>query len=284
MITKKSTSRDNETRLLKSKHTGRDYRITIRLPFAYPEPRIKGWPFEYEPTNWPVVYLVDGDWYSGMVTEMIHPMAMYGTINDAIVVGIGYPENMDFQEAVRDRFALRMHDFLPVRDEGAEKWWGDNLKRPCPTGDAGNFLQFIKNELIPMVEKEYQVDPTKRILLGHSDGGLFTTFALFDEPGLFQNYIIGSPSLSYGNKFMFEREEQFSKQYKRLPTNVYFSVGELEESADDHTLTNTLQFATILKSRNHEGLSLHKQVFTDLNHCEVIAPGFQAGLKIALKK
>jgi hypothetical protein len=45
-----------------------------------------------------------------------------------------------------------------------------------------------------------------------------------------------------------------------------------------------LRFAALLQSRNYEGLSLVKQVFMGLGHCEVVAPGYQAGLKFALKK
>jgi len=267
---------------MKSTHTGRNYRITVGLPYAYPKPRIKGWPFDDVPAKWPVVYLLDADWYFGMVTDMIRVMARGGNTTEAIVVGIGYPEGPDFQEAIREQHARRCIDLTPVRWERTEKYWSETVKRPSPTGDAGNFLQFIKNELIPMVEKEYQVDPYRRTLTGHSHGGLFTAFALFDEPGLFNSYIIGSPSLSYGNRFMFEFEEQFAKQHKRLPANVYLYAGDLEEEADDTTLTDTLRFAAVLQSRNYKGLSLRKQIFADLNHCEVIAPGFQAGLKIAL--
>jgi hypothetical protein len=40
----------------------------------------------------------------------------------------------------------------------------------------------------------------------------------------------------------------------------------------------------VLAGRNYEGLSLTKYVFPDQNHCEVAAPGFQSGLKFALKK
>jgi uncharacterized protein len=284
MTSKPASILANPARLMKSRRTGRDYRITIGLPHGYPKPRIKGWPFDAVPARWPVVYLLDADWYFGTVNDTIRIMARCGNTTDAIVVGIGYPEDPDFQEAIREQHARRCIDLTPVRDEGTEKRWGEMVRRPSPTGDAANYLQFIKNELIPMVEKEYQADPSKRTLAGHSFGGLFTAFALLDEPGLFNNYIIGSPSLAYGNRFMFEFEEQFAKRHKRLSANVYLSVGELEEAVDDTSVTDMLRFAAMLQSRKYKGLSLHKQIFADLNHCEVIAPSFQAGLKIALHR
>jgi predicted alpha/beta superfamily hydrolase len=120
--------------------------------------------------------------------------------------------------------------------------------------------------------------------VGHSYGGLFALFGLFEAPDLFDTLIIGSPTLSYGNRFTFQQEETFAKEHKKLPAKVYLFVGELEESLNDHTVTDTLRLAAILQGRQYEGFSLVKHVFPDQNHCEVAAPGFQAGLKFALKK
>ena len=244
----------------------------------------EGWPFNTTPARWPVVYVLDANWYFGMVTDIIRPMAWCGSTTDAIVVGIGYPEDKDPIEAFRESFTRRNADLTPVRDEAEEKSMQAQHKRPTPTGDSGNFLKFIKDELIPVVENDYRADPSRRILVGHSYGGLFGAFALFEAPGLFDTLIVGSPTLTYGNRFTFQREEAFAKEHKKLPAKVYLYVGELEEGIDDSTVTDTLRLAAILQGRKYEGLSLVKYVFPDQNHCEVAAPGFQWGLKFALKK
>jgi len=160
----------------------------------------------------------------------------------------------------------------------------EGFKRPVPNGDGGNFLKFIKDELAPFIEREYRADPSKRILVGHSYGGLFGLLALFEAPDLFNTLIIGSPTMSYGNRFMFQCEEAFAKEHKQLPAKVYLYVGELEEDIKVTTMTDTIRLAAILQGRKYEGFSLVKHVFLDQNHCEVAAPGFQWGLKYALKK
>jgi predicted alpha/beta superfamily hydrolase len=180
-------------------------------------------------------------------------------------------------------FTRRDHDLTPVRDEEVEKSMTKAHKRPTPNGDAAGFHRFIKDELIPFVEKEYRADPSRRILVGHSYGGLFGLYGLFETPDLFDSLIIGSPTLSYGNKWTFQREEAFAKEHKKLPAKVYLFVGELEESPNDQTLTDTLRLAAILQGREYEGLSLVRHIFPEQNHCEVAAPGFQWGLKHALK-
>ena len=284
MITKPATILASEVRLIKSKYTGRKYRITISLPYAYSRPEVKDWPFANPPAKWPVVYLLDANWYFGMVTDIIRPMAWCGRTTDAIVVGIGYPEDHDPQEAWREAVARRGIDFTPTRDEKYEKSNSELTKRPSPTGDAGGFHKFIKDELIPLIEKEYQAEPSKRVLAGHSLGGLFGAFALFQDPGLFDAYIIGSPFLGYGDKWLFKHEEAFSKKHRRLKARVYLSIGELEERVGDPMLSDMLRFSAVLENRSYKGLTMVKQIFANLNHCEVLAPGFQGGLMLALGK
>ena len=275
----------SELHMMDSQSTGRRYRITISLPVGYAKTPEQGWPFNHTPEKWPVLYVPDGNWYAGMVTGIIRPMAWCGSTTDAIVVGIGYPEDDNAIESFYESMLRRDADLTPIRDEAIEREQTEFFKRPImPNGDAGNFLKFIKDELAPFIEKTYRADPAKRVWVGHSYGGLFGLFALFEAPDLFSTLIIGSPTLSYGNRFTFQREETFSKENTKLPVKIYLYVGEYEEDINDTTMTDTLRMAAILQGRKYEGLSLVKHVFLDQNHCEVAAPGFQWGLKYALKK
>jgi predicted alpha/beta superfamily hydrolase len=274
----------SELHLIDSHSTGRTYRITVSLPLGYAASPDEDWPFNRENTfdQWPVVYVLDGNWYFGLVTDLIRPTRWCGSMTDAIVVGIGYPEGKDPVESFRISFARRDHDLTPIRDEAVEQSMEKSQKRPVPNGDAGNFHKFIRDELIPFVEKTDRADPSRRILLGHSYGGLFGLHGLFETPDLFDTLILGSPTLSYGDRWMFQREAAFAKANRKLPVRIYLFAGDLEESLDDTTFTDTLRLAAILQGRNYEGLTLVKQIFHDQNHCEVAAVGFQGGLKFAL--
>ena len=283
-MTEPVTILGSELHMIDSQQTGRTYRITISLPLGYSKSPEQTWPFNDTPEQWPVVYVLDGNWYAGMVTGIIRPMAWCGSSSDAIVVGIGYAEGNDPIDAFYESFLRRDLDLTPVRDAAQEKSMTEGFKRPVPNGDGGNFHSFIKHELIPFIEKNYRADPAKRILVGHSYGGLFGLFGLFTTPDLFATLIIGSPTLSYGNRCAFEQEEAFAKVHKALPVKIYMYVGEYEEDSKDTTMTDTIRIAAILQGRGYEGLALVKHVFLDQNHCEVAAPGFQWGLKYALKR
>lgn len=282
MTTIPATILASEVRLMNSKHTGREYRITISLPYAYAKP----WPssFPTAPTQWPVVYLLDAYWYFGMVMDMPRTMALCGRTTDAIVVDIGYPEAGDPQEMWLEAYARRIHDFIPVRDERLEEETGKTAMRPAPSGDGERFHQFIRNELIPLIEKDYRAEPAKRILVGHSSGGLFGAFALLHEPELSDAYVITSPALLESNRSVFNQEEAYSKEHKRLKARVHLSAGEYEESVGFRMLSDMFHFAALLESRNYDGLTLVKQLFANTNHCEVVAPAFHAGLLWALRR
>jgi len=271
------------THIMSSEQTGRTYRITVSLPLAYDAPEGSAWPFHNNPPKWRTVYVLDGNWYADMVTGMIRPVSLCGGITDAIVVGIGYPEADDPKEAFLESFTRRDHDLTPIYDEATETSMSEQHKRPVPNGDASRFLGFIQQELIPFVETTYHSDPSKRILAGHSYGGLFGLFTLFKSPSLFTAYIVGSPYLAYGDRVLFQQEEAFAQANTKLDANVYVYVAEHEEFVDDTTLTDTIRFAVLLQSREYEGLTLVRRIFDDENHCEVVVPGFHWGLKQALK-
>jgi uncharacterized protein len=274
----------SELHLMQSNNSGRDYRITISLPLGYGKAPDEPWPFNDTPALWPVVYVLDGNWYAGLVTDIIRPMAWCGSTTDAIVVGIGYPELDTPIASFRSSFTRRDHDLTPIFDASAQRFEDDDPNRPLPNGDAAGFHKFMRDELLPFIEKTYRADPARRILAGHSYGGLFALYALFENPGLYHTLVVGSPTMSYGNRYMFQREEAYAKENKRLPARIYMFAAENEEFLDDTTLTDTLRFAAILAARNYDGLTLVKHVFEDQNHCEVAAPGLQAGVKFALKK
>lgn len=288
MTTQPATILASEARTITSRHTGREYLITISLPLGYAAEAGESWPFNRLPEQWPVVYVLDGNWYAAMVTGIIRPMRWCGSTVDAIVVGIGYPEGTgDVSDAVaafRESFTRRNADLTPVRDGAEEERMEASHGRPTPSGDAANFLKFLQHELIPLVEQEFRADPANRILMGHSYGGLFALYAMFEAPDLFQTLVVGSPSLSYGDRITFAYEEAFAQAHQRLPAKLFLFMAEHEEAIDDTTFSDTLRLFAILQSRQYEGFTLVKQIFLDQNHCEVAAPGFHTGLKFALKR
>ncbi len=283
MITKITGVSENDTYIVDSDITGRQYRITVSLPLGYSATDDAEWPFHNTPDRWSAIYVLDGNWYAEMIAGMIRPTAWCGGTSDAIVVGIGYTENDDPVKTFQETFTRRDLDLTPIHDATTEKMMTEQHRRPVPNGDATGFLSFIRDELITFIENTYRANADKRILAGHSYGGLFGLFALLKEPKLFESYIVGSPYLSYGERVLFQYESEYADKNADLPATVYMYTTENEEMIDDTTFTDTIRFAVMLQSRTYANLTLMRKIFTEYNHCEVAVPGLYWGLQLALK-
>lgn len=256
-----------EVRVVTARTIKQDFRISVALPPSYAS---------HPEQSYPTIYLLDANWYFGMVTELTRVMYFDGHFPETIVVGIGYPVDEPLEQAIQQVVDLRVRDLTPVREETFER--GGSRQ----TGGASEFLTFIQTELIPIIEREYRATPAARALAGHSLGGLFVLYALFHQPKLFKGYVAGSPFLGYGNKVIFADEMAFAARHTTLPVNLYLGVGGREELIDDPMVSDLYQFAARLESRKYKGLSLTKHIVANCDHMAFTAPTFQVGLQAVL--
>ena len=138
-------------------------------------------PNEYAPDStkkYPVIYLLDGS----IDEDFIHiagivQFGSYSWINfvpKSIVVGIS---NVN-----------RQRDFVsPTTRKRYIKAIPDN-------GGSENFIQFIADEVQPLIQGRYKTNE-RRTIIGQSLGGLLATEILVRQSQLFTDYIIVSPSL-----------------------------------------------------------------------------------------
>ena len=83
------------------------------------------------------------------------------------------------------------------------------------------------DEIIPLIERTYRTSPA-RALHGHSLGGLFATYVLFEDPDLFSRYAIMSPSYRWEHESTYAREAAFRAGRTSLRKQVFLGVGGLE--------------------------------------------------------
>jgi len=157
-----------------------------------------------------------------------------------------------------------------------ERRWVTRLR--VQGGGASKFLSFMEDDVIPMIETEYRIASTDRTLVGHSVGGTFALYTLFQKPTLFQQLIVGSPALWFGGGVTFDQEEDFSKRRKSLPVKLFLSAGAQEESIPKPYVSDLYKLISRLESRAYEDFELTSQIFENCNHCAAIAPMFQFGM------
>jgi len=88
-------------------------------------------------------------------------------------------------------------------------------------------IKFLKEELIPFVGKNYRTN-TFRILYGHSVGGLFTMYTLFNYPDLFTAYVAGSPWFQTNDQYWLKNIEKMAKERKLDDKLLFMTVGKEE--------------------------------------------------------
>lgn len=257
------------THLVRASNIDQEFLISIALPYHYAEHTDK---------TYPVIYILDGNWYFGMVVDMVRVMNIRvpfcNELPDAIIVAIGYPNRESLDETQLQILHRRSRDFTLTRDVDSENWMRSTFPTddPIPTGGGENFLEFIKNELIPLIESEYRADAKDRILLGHSLGGFFALHTALKYPNLFNRYVVVSPALNP------KREKHLSSSETMLPVRMYLAVGSSELEPGEEGDTQFHRLVELLKKRLSSEVKLAEQIFPNLTHCAVVAPAFQAGL------
>ncbi|MBL4942640.1 MAG: alpha/beta hydrolase [Colwellia sp.] len=188
---------------IKDPKSQRIYPLFIKLPKSY---------VRNDNKTYPVIYLTDA-WYSFQVVSGATRYPMNANkMKEAIIVGISYAKGSRGDSS-------RVRDYTPSHN----KAWKQQ------TGGAQQHMEFIENSVIKYMEKNYRTDPSDRTFIGNSLGGLFGTYILLTKPALFKNYILGSPSYWFDNRFIFRLEKRAG--IKNINANVFIAIGERESKA-----------------------------------------------------
>ena len=181
---------------LTDRGSDRVHHIYVRLPEGYDASA---------PTRYPVVYLLDGDSLFPLLAPT-HLFLHYDEkLPEAIVVGIAYG---GFDPAINKRNT----DFTaPGADATAEQ------------GGAPGFLAFLRDQVIPEVERRHAADPARRILLGQSRGGYFVLWSAREAPDLFWGRIASNPARGPA------REQLLAAAHARTDLQVAMVTGTRED-------------------------------------------------------
>lgn len=183
---------------------------------------------------------------------------------ELILLGIGYPT---YTANYRER------DLIPEPNYSAGR---SNIN----FGGADKFANFIEFEVKPFIYSKAKIDRDRETYLGHSYGGLFGVYMLFNNPDLFDNYILSSPSLWYNAQgqqdgISFIYEDRFAAMNNDLSKSVYISAGTREGGSmpEDAKIMHER-----LQARNYKSLRLQLGLFEGKNHHTVVIPAYTEGL------
>jgi predicted alpha/beta superfamily hydrolase len=94
------------------------------------------------------------------------------------------------------------------------------------SGGADVFLRFLREELLPFIDREFRTEP-RRLVWSHSIGATLIIYALLAAPDLFQVHLTSSPFFIYDGKdrFLLRNASRLLKRRKDEKTYLYVAVG-----------------------------------------------------------
>lgn len=235
--------------------------INIYLPEEYNEG---------DTDKYPVIYILDG----GMEEDFIHltgivrfnTQSWINRFPKSIVVGI---ENTNRR---RDfTFAVSNTDF--IEKEGFKKSSFPQY------GESEKYIDFLEKELQPYLSKNYRTNDQKTII-GESLAGLLASEILLKRPQLFNNYIIVSPSLWWGEQVLLKNAKTLLDQNLKSKATVYIGAPSKKEDLKMYREVETL-YKTIKTNKN---LVVTFDYMPDETHATVIHQAVYNAFKIWAKK
>jgi predicted alpha/beta superfamily hydrolase len=210
-------------------------------------------PANYKPGStdkYDVLYVLDGgNWNTGLILQLQHFLEGEPYMPPIIIVSV---LNID-----------RNKDLTPTHSSENNT-----------SGGADKFLGFLKNELIPYVDKTYPSNGNNT-LWGHSFGGLFVLYALLNEPKTFKSYIAVDPSLWWDKVYLPKIAANKLPALAGLNT-ILFIGG---RAGDDGKGMKIDTMDTILKKLAPAGLTWKTEMYPDETHGSVRLKTTHDGLK-----
>ena len=208
--------------------------------------------------RYPVLYLIDGalDQDFHHISGLAQLPTVNGLYEELIVVGI----------QTRTRMMELTHEPSDPR----------YIRDPPESGKSAEFLEFIRSEVIPLIESRYRV-AERRVLIGESLAGLFVTEVFLKHPDAFTDYISVSPSLWWDDKALAKASAELIAAHDDAKRHLYLTMA--DEGGTMKVGLDMLLAA--LEENPPAGLTLH---YVDRSRTETHASIYHSAAFDALRK
>ena len=218
-----SISRVNDTIL--SKYLNEKRSIEIQLPRSYNTESDK---------KYPLILVLDGEYMFNIVSGSVDYLSYWGDIPENLVVGINQRTTRFKDSSVFDNLTY------------------------TPITSTASFYDFIVNELIPYISKNYRISDFKMII-GQERTANFANFFLLKPNPIIRGVISISPKLSDNmNDYLYDN---LSKTNSKIIYTISTSKKDFET-----IYKNTSELATKLDSINNKNFRFKSIIFDDENH------------------
>jgi hypothetical protein len=140
--------------------------------------------------RYPVAIVLDGEDNVPSVAAVASELARNGQIPELVIVAIPNLEGATWEESAEKR----VHDLTPP---------GLSVSGSGLDGGGDRFLDFIEQELLPAVERQFR-GAAPRVFVGHSSGGILATWVAATRPAFRAVIAIDTPT-EFGDDWLTEK-------------------------------------------------------------------------------
>jgi uncharacterized protein len=199
----------------------------VNLPTSYNDPN-------FSPQKYPVMYVLDGKSVFFPLVGVVNFMSGRESVNfqipEMIVVGI------DTENRIRDLTPNPTTKGVDGKEPTTEA--GKLMFKGSGGGEL--FLEFLTKELFPTIEANYRTVPY-RVYVGHSLGGLTSTYTLLHHAGIFNSYLAIDPSLWWdASKYPNEAPNALQNYGTNKLQRYYVSVVDSSQAIGQSTHLNAI--------------------------------------------
>ncbi|WP_460294000.1 alpha/beta hydrolase [Clostridium tertium] len=174
-------------------------------------------PEESKTDNLPLIIVLDGGNCFEVVKSCIKQQGQLYIktgVKPSIVVGISHQEYEKKEKRFLDFTAPAEKYFIPEETK---------FKIPKNLGGSEKFNEFIKKELLPLIEPNLNFDKSNISIIGHSLSGYYVLWNLLKGSNIYKNIISFSPSVWWNDYELLNLPN-----LENTEKNIFIGVGEKE--------------------------------------------------------
>jgi len=231
---------------VESKAVGKRYEIMVALPDSYAE----------SPGSlYPTVYITDGAALFPMLRSYYRYLRFAEDVPEMIFVAISYSDG-DWTDG-----SDRSHDYSAPSAERDDY------------GGAVDYQAMLREEILPLVEKNYRAQPNRRIVFGQSMGGQFVMYTAHTDPDLFWGHIASNPALHHNLEFFLPDQTEIPAE---LSSGLY-----IVSAAEDAPRFKepAMQWIEEWSGVQQKPWRLHIELLEGHNHFSPAPASFRLGMK-----
>jgi predicted alpha/beta superfamily hydrolase len=219
--------------------------------------------------RFPVLYLMDGENHFELISHYVDYLSRADVAALPKIIVVGIPNTK------------RVRDLTPTQSISDYEGKPDTTGRYKSSGGNEIFLQFLKTELMPVIDSNYKTQQYK-VFAGHSFGGIASINCMLTHPDMFDAYIAISPSFWWDNGYLLKLTEKKIKAGAALNKKLFYCNGN-EGGSNSFFHNGLLKFDSIITEKKIVGLDYKYKHYPNEMHMTVPVVAYLDALRFIFK-